>query len=249
MTDSSSFSSLLALVDSHLSKCNLQDNDSPGILPLNGIHNGNSDIHLQSPSHKLPLPPFSLSDSPINKVLADQVSNMLKAKAQKEQEAKENLANSLKKLSLEKDDDFIDLTKAIQEPKHHYIPINDEESRMSSPDFLPLDSEEFVLDDEPKTEEPVLLEFRPCTIDMSYKLKQKFKRPKCSPFGRVMSARWRPVAAPYLHERIESNIKRFDFSLRSPCDCISEKLRRPTTYTLPSHVRFGMFDVDPIIRE
>ncbi|KAJ0184006.1 hypothetical protein K1T71_000429 [Dendrolimus kikuchii] len=256
MTDSSSFSSLLALVDSHLSKCSLQTSDTPGmsksipIVPLNGIHKGHSDTNLSSPSQRLPLPPFSISDNPINNVLADQVSNMLKAKAKKEQDIKETLENNIKKHSLEEDEDYIDLVKAIQEPKHTYVPpIHNEESKRTSPDFVLLDDEEFVLEDDLSDDEQDSTEWLPCTTDMSYILKEKVTRAKCSPFGKVLAARLKPVAAPYLHEKVESNIKRFDFKLRSPCDCIAEKLRRPTTYTLPSHVRFGMFDVDPIMTQ
>ncbi|KAJ0176431.1 hypothetical protein K1T71_007610 [Dendrolimus kikuchii] len=248
MTDSNSFSSLLALVDSHLSKSSFQMNDisdiskSISISPFNRLHKDDSDTCLSSSSQILPLPPFNVIDSPINNILAEQVSNMIKAKEKKEQEAKDNIAHKLKNLNL--DDNYIDLVKAIKESKGHHVPINDKESRISL-DLVLKDSEEIVLDNEPKMKEQVFSEL-PYINNKFYILKEKVNKAGCSPFGKVLTARWRPVAAPYLHERIISRVKRFDFNLRSPCNGILEKSRWPT---LPNHIQLGIFDVNPIINK
>lgn len=169
---------------------------------------------------------------------------MFKAKERKEQELKENVDNKLSNLTLQEDHYFIDLVKAIEDTKgEHHVQINNEESRSSSP-YMLLEYKDIVLEEEVKIEENV---FELPMTDISYILKQNVKKVRCSPFGKVLSARLRPVAAPYLHDKTVTTIKRFDFNSKSPCDCILEKLKRPTMSTLPSHVKLGIFDVDPVV--
>ncbi|XP_049885370.1 uncharacterized protein LOC126380153 [Pectinophora gossypiella] len=236
MTDSSSFSSLLALVDSHLSKTSIQGSHSDDInnlgnrfpMPsLSGAQPGTlSDTRLQ----RLPIPSFGLSQSPIQNVLAEQVANMLKAKELKKQqeEEKKRLEEEMKKMKLEEEDDcIIDLMQALQVP-YDPQPLVKQEVLSSSSSFESLFEPKFIdcdgTNEEPKSPEPVL----PCIQDMSYILTKKIKRGKGSAFGKVMSSRLKPVAAPYFHTRIKTSIVPFDFSTPSPCDIIKEKLRRPT---------------------
>lgn len=82
MADSSSFSSLFDLVDSHLSKSNLQQDCQPSTsglgsmrLPPFSINRGASDTKLPSSSIMFPMP--STSKHPINDVLSTQLANML----------------------------------------------------------------------------------------------------------------------------------------------------------------------------
>lgn len=239
MTDSSSFSSLMALVDSHLSKTSVQESRSEDAssasnrIPIPSLHGTGtlSDTLLSfSPGQRIPLPRFNLSESPIQNVLAEQVANMLKAKELKRQqeEEKQRLAEEMKKLKLEEDECVIDLMAALQKPCGPGPPPMQEETMSSSSSFESLFEPKFIdCDDAPETTkppEPVL----PCITDMSYILKQKVKKGSCSAFGKVISSRLKPVAAPYLRDKIKCDIVRFDFKTKSPCDCIKEKLRKPT---------------------
>lgn len=69
---------------------------------------------------------------------------------------------------------------------------------------------------------------------MSFILDCKVPTGKSSTFGKIVSSRLKPIAAPYFHEKVVSNITKFDFSTPSPCDKFRAKLRKPTmscTYT------------------
>ncbi|XP_060809727.1 uncharacterized protein LOC106129532 [Amyelois transitella] len=247
MAESDSFSLLKALAASHLSKTCIQNDDAesnngfPRRIPvpsLNGIQKGSSDTRLSFTPGRLPglpLPPFSLSESPIRSVLEEQLMNRFKAQEQKRIEEEENarLAESMKKLKVEEDFE-IDLRMAIEDGirarQLGQIPAKPvEEVLSSSSSFESLFEPKFInCDDEQEamkvTQEPLL----PCVTDMSYILKQKVKRGKCSAFGKVLTSRLKRVAAPYLREHIDSKIKPFDFKTKSPCDLIKEKLRKPT---------------------
>lgn len=247
MTDSSSFTSLFALVDSHLSKCNL--NSSPSEdgrvgsmqMPMLNIPRGLSDTRLTSPPQRLPIPSFSLSESPITNVLSEQLSNMFKAKELKRQKEieQEKLQEEMRKMKIEEQNCVIDLMKAIQKPGQTEPQQHTQEtiSPSSSFDSLVLDYNEFISNSPnrarslelipPPEPEPLL----PLNTDMSYILKEKIKMGKCSAFGKVLTARLRPVAAPYLREKVPSTVVRFDFSTKSPCDLIKEKLKRKPVHT------------------
>ncbi|XP_064293119.1 uncharacterized protein LOC128683373 [Plodia interpunctella] len=245
MTESDSYSSLKALAASHLSKTCVQNDDPVSstkripIPSLNGVQKGLSDTRLSFSLGRLPglpLPPFSLSESPIRNVLEEQLTNRFRAQEQRRKEVENmQLAESMKKLKVEEDFE-IDLRTALEDgirakqlgpgpPK----PIEEVLSSSSSfeslfePKFINCDEEQELPTESP---EPVL----PCVTDMSYILNQKVKKGKCSAFGKVLTSRLRPVAAPYLRENISSKIVRFDFNTKSPCDCIKEKLRKPTMY-------------------
>ncbi|XP_026496605.1 uncharacterized protein LOC113401086 [Vanessa tameamea] len=245
MTDSKVYSSLFALVDSHLSKTSVQDNrEDTGNQtiknnPFNNVLESNSETSLLSqPPRRFPISPFDTSESPIVNVLAQQVTNMLKAKEiKKQKQEKLKLEEELKQLQIEEQNStVIDLMKAIQTPYKPNFISHDEETLSNSSSCESLFKLNFkdCDDDEPektKTPEPLL----PCTTDMSYILKQKFKRNKASSFGRVVTSRLRPVAAPYLRQIYPTRIIRFAFNTPSPCDVIKERLRRPTmstTYTI-----------------
>ncbi|XP_028166850.1 uncharacterized protein LOC114357438 [Ostrinia furnacalis] len=273
MTDSSSYSSLMALVDSHLSKTSVQasgseGNDSPfprlQLPRLKGPNATLSETRLTLPStQRLPLPTLSLTDSPIQEVLAMQVSNMLKAKEKKKQQEeeaarlareREKLAEEMRKLKMEddkNDEHIIDLVKAVKEsmtfkkpdqpaPRKRKVSLSGNSSieTLFEPRFI--DSE--INPVKVKTPEPLL----PCKTDMSYILTQKIRRGKCSAFGKVLTSRLKPVAAPYLRETIHSKVVRFDFSTKSPCDLIKEKLRQPRPY--PSRT-FDLLSIFPDLEE
>ncbi|XP_026331946.1 uncharacterized protein LOC113239241 [Hyposmocoma kahamanoa] len=244
MTDTNSFTSLLALVDSHLSKTKVSESRSengngtrdPFPIPSIGLskhpQTGTvSDTTLSfSPEQRLPIPRFMLGESPIQSVLNEQVANMLKAKElrRQQEEEKQRLAEQMKKMTLQEDDDVIDLMQALQKPwdteaslqpmKEQTLSSSSSFESLFAPKFDSIDLDDVSVKDialpEPKL---------PCKTDMSYILFQKFKRGKCSAFGRVLSAKVKPVAAPYLHEKIQHNIKVFDFSTPSPDDIIKEK--------------------------
>ncbi|KAI5640954.1 hypothetical protein NE865_06830 [Phthorimaea operculella] len=240
MTDSSSFSSLMALVDSHLSKTSIQASHSEdpsnvsGRIPIPSLTQPGtlSDSRLQLGSCPRLIPSFKLSDrvsdSSIQDVLAGQVANMLRAKElKKQEEEKQRLAEEMKKMKLEEPDDcVIDLMQALKTPWEPPPPPK-EETLSSSSSFESLFQPKFIdCDDTPETKSPEPL--LPCKTDMTYILYQKVRKSKGSTFGRVISSRLKPVAYPYLREKVESNIVPFDFSTPSPCDLIKEKLRRPT---------------------
>lgn len=245
MTDSSSFSSLFALVDSHLSKCNLNDSSSEGAregslpLPPFNVQRGLSDTLLTStPKPRLPIPSFSLSESPIVNVLSEQLSNMLKAQELKKQQEVEleKLQEAMEVLRLEESSCVIDLMKAVQKPGQSQPLQQEVLSSSSSLESLVIDNSEFTIGS-PKTNteeivvappEPLL----PINTDMSYILNQGIKTAKCSAFGRVLTSRLKPVAAPYLKEKISSPIIPFDFNSKSPCDLIKEKLKRKPTHSI-----------------
>ncbi|XP_038216229.1 uncharacterized protein LOC119835470 [Zerene cesonia] len=240
MSDSAGFSSLFALVDSHLSKTSVKESNSDGVsrspfqIPSlrDGPNSSSSEGRLFSPlGQRLPIPSLSLSESPITNVLAEQVANMLKAKERKQQEEeKKRMEEDMQKLKLndDRDDYVIDLMKVLQTPYEPELKVKDE-ILSSSSSFESIFEPKFI--DSNVEPEPLL----PCITDMSYILDVKVRRGKASTFGKVLSSRLRPVAAPYLREKIESNIKAFDFSTPSPCDVFREKLRKPTmscTYTV-----------------
>lgn len=246
MTDSSSFSSLFALVDSHLSKCNLNETPSEGAqvgsmpIPMFNVQRGLSDTELASPPQRLPIPSFSLSESPIANVLSEQLSNMLKAKELKKQQEIEQvkIKKEIEKLRLEEKSCVIDLMKAVQKPGQSQPRPESEQVLSSSSSFesLAIDNSEFTVGSPKTNTEEIVLKppepLLPITNDMSYMLKQKIKAGKCSAFGKVISSRLRPVAAPYLSEKITTNIIRFDFKTKSPCDLIKEKLKRKPTHSI-----------------
>ncbi|CAG4942787.1 unnamed protein product [Colias eurytheme] len=247
MSDSAGFSSLFALVDSHLSKTTVKESNSDGVsrspFQIPSLRDGpdvrSSESRIFLPMcPRLPIPSLTLSDtpSPITNILAEQVANMLKAKEKKQQEEEEKrrVEEEMKKLKLndENDDYVIDLMKALQTPYKPELRVK-EEVLSSSSSFESLFGPKFT-DEDPctlKTPEPLL----PCTTDMSHMLDVKVRKGKSSTFGKVLSSRLRPVAAPYIHKKVENNIQPFDFSTPSPCDAFREKLRKPTmscTYTV-----------------
>ncbi|XP_023937972.1 uncharacterized protein LOC112045852 [Bicyclus anynana] len=246
MSDSSEFTSLFALVDSHLSKTSLQCTDgtpqttSLNIPPLMGLRNGSASesiLSLHTRPRLLPLPTFSTSESPIQSILAQQVANMLIAKEKKQQEEEQaKIDEEMIRLKIEDEQNtLIDLTKAIQTP---YVPVpylKEQKTPSNSSSLESLLQLNFAdCEGEPKrtkTPEPYL----PCIMDMSYILKEKVNFAKCSSFGKVLTSRLRKVPAPYLREYVPTDIKRFDFSTPSPSDIIKENLRKPTmscTFTM-----------------
>lgn len=238
MTDSTVYTSLFALVDSHLSKVSLQDNEENSnnpinVSPFNTLNNGSvSDTSLLPlpPCRRLPSFGIGMGDSSIRNVLAEQVANMLKAKEKKqEEEEKLKLEEEMRRLKIEEEKNtLIDLSKAIQTPyRPELLPRPKREILSNSSSCESLFKLNFIdCDSKPdKVFSPVPL--LPCITDMSYILKQKIRKSKGSSFGRVLSCRQKRVAAPYLREVIKTDIIPFDFSTPSPCDIIKEKLRKP----------------------
>ncbi|XP_050361383.1 uncharacterized protein LOC126780754 [Nymphalis io] len=236
MTDSTVYSSLFALVDSHLSKTSVQDNgegtcnQTIKIPPFNNVESQSETLLPSQSSRRFPISPFNTNESPIVNVLAQQVANMLKSKEiQKQKQEKLKLEKELKRLQIEEEKNaVIDLMKAIQPLQTPDFNLHPEETLSNSSSCEALFELNFEdCDEEPektKTPEPLL----PCITDMSYILKQKFKKYKASPFSRVVTSRLRPVAAPYLRQAYPTTIDRFAFDTPSPCDIIKANLKRPT---------------------
>ncbi|XP_045458664.1 uncharacterized protein LOC123669044 [Melitaea cinxia] len=246
MADSTMYSSLFALVDSHLSKSSVQDNGentedtsfkvpSFKIPPLGSL--SESSLTLP-PCQRVPISQSGMNEKPIQSVLAEQVANMLKAKELKKQEEERlKIEEEIKRLKIEDEkNSVIDLMTAIQIPSERQHITYRQEPLTTSSSCESLFNLNFADcdDDEPqktKTPEPLL----PCNTDMSYILKQKIKRDKGSPFGKVLTSRLRPVAAPYLNHKYPTSIVRFAFNTPSPCDIIKANLRKPTmssTFTI-----------------
>lgn len=279
MADSSSFSSLFALVDNHLSKTNLEGESQPSTggpgsfkLPSLNVHRGLSDTGLPSTSgfssssmrfhipslsltdrpvnnvfssqigsffntndskeeEKKETPDISMSDCPINHILAKQLSNMFKAREAKEEEERKKQQQKVEEV--EESTCLIDLMPAVQlasQMQQQYTNTLSSGSSMES--IVMPDTADIVEDD---VQEDLKLDLRPVsplkpiTTDMSYILKHKIG--KCSEFGKVLCARYRPVAAPYFREYVPlTNVKVFDFSTPSPDDIIMERLRKPSFY-------------------
>lgn len=287
MGDSSSFSSLFALVDSHLSKSNIQqDSSQPSTsglgsirLPPFNVQRGLSDTGLASTSFRFPNPRLSLtqhpvndvlskrlhnmnpftskevtqddensldtatmcmSDCPINDVLAIQLSNMFKAREAKEEEEKRK-QEEMERQKLEQSSCLIDLMPAVQLPgqaRPEDVEILSSSSSLESV-VIP-DPPDVVENEEKEPERPLAtipgLDLTPELIkslkpftDVSHVL--KYKRGKCSPFGKVLCARYKPVAAPYVRTYVPHNIKVFDFSTPSPDDINLERMRKPSYYS------------------
>ncbi|KAG6456313.1 uncharacterized protein LOC115447440 [Manduca sexta] len=243
MSDSDSFSSLMALVESHLSKTSITEtkvNDiderihrAVQIPSMNGMQSGASGTPIARPNQRLPLPDFGISSSEINDVLAGQISNMLIAKEKKKQEEKYKLEEEMKKLKLNEDEDeLIDLMAALQTPFEKPPPVEPSLSSSSSlMSLLEENTKDFECSSQtskkPSLEE-TLPEVLPCKTDMSYILFENIPQAKGSAFALVLTSRYRRVAEPYLREKVPHNIKRFDFKTKSPCDLYKEKLRKPT---------------------
>lgn len=236
MTDSSMYTSLFALVDSHLAKVSLQDNEENSNSALNGspfnnFRNPNiSTTSLEMQTCRLPSFGIGMGDSSIRNVLAEQVANMLKAKEEKEEEEEKlKLEEEMRRLKIEEEkNNMIDLTQAIQTPyRPDLLPRPKKETLSTSSSCESLFKFNFidcdVKPDKILTTAPLL----PCITDMSYILKKKIKKSKGSSFGKVVSSRQRRVAAPYLKEIIKTDIVQFDFSTPSPCDILKEKQRKP----------------------
>lgn len=234
MTNSNSFSSLFDLVESHLSNiANERPSDSLigsfAIPTFNNIQSGMSVTCLTT------------SRSSISNVLSYQLSNMFNAEDNKNQQ--EKLREEMENLKLE-EQNMMDLVKAVQRPRQAES-RHQEYSSCSSffgtslSDYKKFTSQNFINSWESESIVPSLKTeaILPITQDMSYILTQKIKRGKCSPFGKVLTSRLRPVAAPYLREKITSNIVKFDFKTKSPCDIVKERQQKGihcagNTYTL-----------------
>ncbi|CAF4843896.1 unnamed protein product [Pieris macdunnoughi] len=245
MADSTEYSSLFALVDSHLSKTSIRSDKSPKntfILPsLGNVPNcSTSEGQIKTPlAPRFPTSPFTVgvSESPIKNILAQQVANMLKTKERKQQEDRDQkLVKDMQQFNLIDNSDYvIDLMKAVKTPyKFERQEVKDEEVLSSSSSFESL----FELKLTDSVEDTKISDISevplPCTSDISYILSKKVCEGQPSTFGKVLTSRLRPVAAPYLHENINRSIKVFDFSTPSPCDIHKQRLRKPTmssTYT------------------
>lgn len=250
MSDASSYTSLLDLVSSHLSKYNVQDSPSHSVdgtptnsIPIpspNGLQKVVSDSCLIPSGERVPLPKYCISDSPIKNVLAEQISNMVKAKERKAQEKRQRLEEDMNKLALEdnKDDEYvIDLLTAIQTPITLPQPTEAVIARSDSFESLLVENTKRFIEHhessetDEQVEEKIIHTLLPCQTDISYILPQKLDKVKCSTFGKILTARLRPVPAPYLKVKIKTdNVTRFHFNTKSPCDLIKEKLRKPTSH-------------------
>lgn len=277
MGDSSSFSSLFALVDNHLSKTNIHQDCQPSTsglgsfkMPSLHVQKGLSDTGLpssgiSSSSMRFPMPSLSLSerptntdfarlfdsktsdrddkagpskprvdmsDCPINDVLALQLSNMFKAREAKEEQKKQQERENL--LKLEGSVCLIDLMPAVQVPGQIQPQHVDVISTSSSMESLVIPEASDSMEDEDQDKKMDLearpvSPLKPITTDMSHMLKHRIG--KCSEFGKVLCARYRPVAAPYFRTHVPNkNIKVFDFSTPSPDDIVLAKLRKPAYY-------------------
>lgn len=237
MGDSESFTSLMDLVNSHLSKTSLntsQSGDEGSSFPLASvrIQTGMSQTVFTPPNGIMPIPRLGPQDNEINGILAQQVSNMLMAKEKTRQaeETKQRLEqeiNQLKHQTAPKEDYNIDLMSSIILPSLDQMlthPSHDTKRASIS------SSVESLLTEVTHDTDKVFQKFDtlPLNQDMSYMLVKKVRRCKPSAFGKVICSRVRPVAAPYLKIDVTSNqVHRFDFTTQSPCDINLEKRRHP----------------------
>ncbi|XP_028033768.1 uncharacterized protein LOC114245698 [Bombyx mandarina] len=238
MNDSSSFSSLLALVDNHLSQSNVPETESVNpqghsskaiAIPLNnGIRKGMSDSRLSSPSQRFIESHSSMSVSPIKSVLVEQVTNMLKAKEHK-YEDNQVLDVKLNELTIHSNDDSVDLITALGTPFENKVFEENILSTSTTSSSLYLhESDDFPIEEifDKSCPENNIQNLQPCKRDMSYILHNMIHRAKCSTFGKIVSARIKPIPVPYLKEQVTSNIVPFDFKTKSPCDMIKDRLNK-----------------------
>lgn len=234
MSESSSFSSLLALVDSHLSKVNVQGSHSEDAHNIEDKDNKqNKVLSTQSDtgfpygaSRKLAIPSFSLSGNPVKNVLAEQVANMLKAKQQREEE-QQKLSEEMKAINISDNHDaehnVIDLMEALRTPfkmAEKSDSCHSSTESLFEPTFIECDEESVC---NKLTLLPVLL---PCHTDLSYILNLKVPQAKCSSFGKILVSKFRPITLPYKRQISHNPIKTFDFKSKSPCDILLEKIGR-----------------------
>lgn len=243
MGERSSFTSLMAMVESHLSKTSVgerpNEQRSHGVaapsfsLPnICSVRNTDSEqFLLPPPSTIIQLPRFEVKNSEITEILAHQVKNMLVAKENALNEEKEKLSDRLQSINLNNEDDdyVIDLSGSIMRPdlaEHHLVQevVHPVLSVASSMESLIFEENTEMSKELPKVvEEPL-----PMCDDMSDILYKRVKRGKCSVFGRVLGSRLRAVAAPYLHVRVlNPAIVPFDFSTPSPCDVNKQRRMHP----------------------
>lgn len=235
MDVSESFSSLLALVDSHLSKTNLQLNSPTTTTSLSTLKD--SSIQLPTPSQRFIIPVLNPNKGPIsNNILAEQVANTLKAREaqsqlQKEKHEAEQLEDKMKNVDISENEGeyMIDLTSAITDVDNINKPLSKaepkkEELTKSLEDLFKVNFKDCDIVENVK---PRLGPQLPCKTDFSDILLVKIHRKRVSNFGKVLCSRYKPYAAPYIKERIFSNVKRFDFSIPSPDDLIKEKMKKP----------------------
>lgn len=128
MDDPESFTSLMDLVNSHLSKTSLNTSQSGEgsntAFPLASvrIQTGTSQTVFTPPNGIMSIPRLGAQDSEINGILAQQVTNMLitkeKRKQEEEEEKKRKLEEQKHKEQKDREDDYvIDLMSSIIVPK------------------------------------------------------------------------------------------------------------------------------------
>lgn len=243
MGDSESFSSLMDLVNSHLSKTSLNTSlsgdEGSTAFPLASvrIQTGTSQTVFTPPNGIMSIPRLGAQDNEINGILAQQVTNMLIAKERKRQEEEdkrqrlEEEIRLLKQLKQTEDDYVIDLMSSIVVPNLDRMltqPLPDPERPSTSSSFESLLAEVAALahHETKGLEKPK--DTLPLNQDMSYMLFKKVRKSRASAFGKVISSRVRPVAAPYVKVEVSNPaVQRFDFSTQSPCDVNLERRRHP----------------------
>lgn len=229
MGDSGSFSSLLDLAESHLSKTKLD-----GIVTTTISTNDN----LPQLQHRFIIPALtdnSNSNTSIRDFLAEQTANTFKARAikkqkeleekEKEQKEKEQreLEDKIKKLNIEEDSNYmIDLTEALSDAL-----LNPRKKIATN---TPLNTSQSIcgnINRDYFTPKPQLLS----TADESGIMNIKMKRKRLSPFGKVLCSRLKPRRRPYKPSYYATDIKSFDFSTPSPDDiAIKEAANKKPVY-------------------
>lgn len=241
MGDSESFSSLIDLVNSHLSKTSLntsQSGDEGGSLFPVGSVRIQTDMSqsVSTPPNGIMLTPsLGQQGNEISGILAQQLTNMLVAKEKtrqaEEHKHKQKVEEQNKQLNHQKlngEDYNIDLIPSIVTPNLEQIltqPLSVASTKRSFDSML-ADARGLGKHETMKVLET--LDTLPLKQDMSYMLVRKVKKGKPSPFGKVICSRVRPVAAPYLMVDVNNAaVQRFDFSTQSPCDINLQKRHHP----------------------
>lgn len=242
MANSQTFTSLFTLADSHLSATKLQQSQSHTngftIPKLTSNNGSNSETYLiHPPDNTFIIPILNSRSSPNTNILSEQIANTLRArelKRQQELAEQEMLTKKLEEVEInnEADDYEIDLTQALQ-PLEDISPslIIEEDAQSTGSVEELLNKNFFILEETEHVPSRAVEVLQQCKLDVEKLLKTKLHKKKVSPFGRVLCARYRKIAAPYIRDKTDNvQVKRFDFSTKSPDDEILERQKRPTAY-------------------
>lgn len=200
MEERKSFTSLMDLAESHLSKTCLETNSpkSSTVSILNRLlTSSGSSFQVTEPKHKFFIPNLHENEATITNNLAAQVANTLKIRESKQIKELEEKQNDDKEKE-NVDEYIIDLTDAINEVENQITASNTndwktKETFLKKPKVTPIIIEDSIMN-------------------------TKLKRKRISAFGKVLCAKFVPKPMPYKLKRYPTKIKVFKFNTLSPDD-------------------------------